>query len=177
MENFLAVMDWALKQRAGSPHARFSIFRIRFEDPQLLGSTYGAAGASRRLTEFGNSLAATVRKGDIVTREIASFWVFTPECDNDVLGCRLCDIVSKARRYDLDISQCSVGAWIFPLGEQQEIDARDMLSRLDTLASAFAFDPNQDCPVAWAARTGKPAAEFQGTARRNCHRATTTPSS
>jgi hypothetical protein len=177
MENFLAVMDWALKQRAGSPHARFSIFRIRFEDPQLLGSTYGAAGASRRLTEFGNSLAATVRKGDIVTREIASFWVFTPECDNDVLGCRLCDIVSKARRYDLDISQCSVGAWIFPLGEQQEIDARDMLSRLDTLASAFAFDPNQDCPVAWAARTGKPTAEFQGTARRNCHRATTTPGS
>jgi len=177
MAHFLAVMDWALKQRTTSPHARFSVFRIRFEDPQLLGSTYGAAGASRRLTEFGNSLAATLRKGDIVTREIASFWVFTPDCDNEVLGCRLCDIVSKARRYDLDISKCSVGAWIFPLGDEQAIEARDVLARLDTLPTAFAFDPNQDCPVAWAARTGKSATEFPGTVRRHCHRATATAGS
>src|SRR3989338_1877665 len=50
----------------------------------------------RRLNQFGSSLAATVRKTDIVTRQVSVFWVLTPECNADMVGFRLCEIRSDA---------------------------------------------------------------------------------
>ena len=59
IDEFAAVLGWVLNQRPDSPYSRYSIFRVGFEDPELLGSTFGAADAMQRLNQFGRTLAAT----------------------------------------------------------------------------------------------------------------------
>src|SRR4030067_1074258 len=115
IDQFAAVLDWVMNQRPDSPYSRYSIFRVGFEDPQLLGSTFGAADAMRRLNQFGGALAGTVRKTDIVTRDVSVFWVMTPECNADMVGCRLCDIVGKVKQFGLGGGACSGGGSRFPL--------------------------------------------------------------
>jgi len=170
MEHFAAVLDWVAKQRPDSPQSRYSIFRVGFEDPQLLGSTLGAADASRRLTQFGGVLAATVRKTDIVTRDVSVFWILTPECDADMVGCRLCEIAGKVKQFELDVGHCSVGAWLFPLPGAAEWSARMLLAQLTTLPPAYKFEPAEDCAISWAVRTGNRLDQFPGKTRRNCKR-------
>lgn len=171
IDQFAAVLDWVMKQRPDSAYSRYSIFRVGFEDPQLLGSTFGAAEAMRRLNQFGSSLAATVRKTDIVTREVSKFWVLTPECNADMVGCRLCEIVGKVKQFELDVGPCSVGAWLFPLPDIAELTARTLLTKLETLPSAYKFEPAQDCAVTWAVRTGNRLDQFPGKIGKNCYRA------
>ena len=171
IDQFAAVLDWVMKQRPDSAYSRYSIFRVGFEDPQLLGSTFGAADAMRRLNQFGSSLAATVRKTDIVTRQVSVFWVLTPECNADMVGCRLCEIVGKVKQFELDVGHCSVGAWLFPLPGATDSAASALLAHLGTLPPAFKFEPAEDCAVSWAVRTGSRLDQFPGKIGKNCYRA------
>jgi len=171
IDQFVAVLGWVMNQRPDSPYSRYSIFRVGFEDPQLLGSTFGAADAMHRLNQFGGALAATVRKADIVTRDVSVFWVLTPECNADMMGCRLCEIVWKVKEFGLDVGHCSVGAWLFPLPGATESTARTLLARLHTVPPAYKFEPAEDCAVSWAVRTGKHLDQFPGKVQKNCYRA------
>lgn len=171
IDQFAAVLGWVMNQRPDSPYSRYSIFRVGFEDPQLLGSTFGAADAMHRLNQFGGALAATVRKTDIVSRDVSVFWVLTPECNADMVGCRLCEIVGKVTQFGLDVGHCSVGAWLFPLEGTTELTARTLLARLQTVPPAYKFEPAEDCAVSWAIRTGNHLDQFPGEIQKNCYRA------
>ena len=171
IDQFTAVLGWVMNQRPDSPYSHYSIFRVGFEDPQLLGSTFGAADAMHRLNDFGRTLAATVRITDIVTRDVSVFWVLTPECNADMVGCRLCEIVGKVQQFGLDVGHCSVGAWVFPLPGATESTARALLTRLETVPPAYKFEPAEDCAISWAVRTGSRLDQFPGKIRKNCYRA------
>src|SRR3972149_4185689 len=116
-------------------------------------------------------LAAAVRRTDIVTRQVSVFWVLTPECNADMVGCRLCEIVGKVKQFELDVGHCSVGAWLFPLPGATDSAASALLAHLGTLPPAFKFEPAEDCAVSWAVRTGSRLDQFPGKIGKNCYRA------
>ena len=62
IENLIIALDWLRIQRRESILPRFFLFRIGFDDPQVLGSAFGAPDATRRLSKFGTaSLAGGVQ--------------------------------------------------------------------------------------------------------------------
>jgi hypothetical protein len=143
-EELAPVLEWLSRQRPESACARFSLFRVGFGSPHVLGSTFGAADAIRRLNDFGNMLAATVRRADLVARDLTVFWILTPECNAEMVCGRLCEIVGGVQNFGLDVVDCSVGAYLFPL---KEVDlagagsARKLIDRLQALPPHFSFDP------------------------------------
>ena len=146
-DQLMVVLDWLRSQRTDSAYARFCLFRIAFENPQMLGSTFGAADAMRRLNQFGTMLASTVRHADLVARDLSMFWILTPECDSEIVSGRLREIVSKVEEIGLDVVQCSVGAHVFPIEHANESSTRVMLGRLASLPAAYKFEPAQDSGI------------------------------
>lgn len=146
-ERLIAVLDWLRNQRPDSAYSRFGLFRIAFEDPQILGSIFGASDAMRRLNQFGTILASTVRHTDLVARDLSVFWILTPECDSEIVGGRLREIVIKVKEIGLDVVQCSVGAYIFPLEHANESSARVLLERLASLPASYKFEPALDSRI------------------------------
>lgn len=148
LEQFMAVVDWVMNQRSESAYARFCLFRIVFENPQTLGSTFGAAEAMRRLNQFGTLLASAVRHTDLVARDRSVFWTLTPECNAAILCSRLNDIVAKVEELGLDVVPCSVGAHVFPLEYAEISNARMLLDHLASLPPDHRFAPAADYAVA-----------------------------
>lgn len=148
IEHFMAVIDWLMNQRHDSAYSRFCLFRIVFENPEVLGSTFGAAEAMRRLNQFGALLAATVRHTDLVTRDRSVFWTLTAECDAAVLCARLNDVVGKAEDWGLDVVPCSVGVHAFPLEYAEITGARILLDHLARLPADHRFVQSADYAIA-----------------------------
>lgn len=144
LEELSAVVAWLTNQRSDSAYSRFCLFRIDFQDPLVLGSTFGAADAMCRLNEFGAMLAATVRNTDLVARKLSEFWVLAPACDPPMLACRICELNSKIEEIGLDVVRCSVGAYVFPIRDFEVRDPRGLLDRLGSLSPQYRFDPHQD---------------------------------
>jgi hypothetical protein len=147
IDQLIVVLDWLRNQRPDSANSRFCLFRIAFENPQLLGSTFGASDAMRRLNQFGTMLASTVRRTDLVARDLSVFWVLTPECNPEIVGGRLREIVIKVEELGLDVVQCSVGAYVFPIEHANESTARVLLDSLTSLPTAYKFEPAQSSGV------------------------------
>lgn len=149
-EELSPVLEWLICQRPESVFAHFSLFRVGFENPQVLGSTFGAPDAMRRLNQFGNMLAATVRRADLVARDLAVFWILAPECNADKVGYRLCEIVNGVEEFGLDVVESSVGAYLFPLKDVNLAGAgtRKIIDRLQAMPPHFKFDPAHACAVA-----------------------------
>ncbi len=171
-DEFSSVIEWLACQRDGSAFSHFGLFRVGFQNPQVLGSTFGASDAMRRLNQFGTMLATTVRRTDLVVRDLAVFWVLTPECNADMVGCRLCEIVNGVKEFGLDVVDCSIGAYLFPLkdADLSGANARQVLDRLHGMQPHFDFDPANDCAVSWMARTGNTLDKWTGKAQTNCYR-------
>jgi hypothetical protein len=171
-EELCPVLEWLVCQRPESVHAHFSLFRIGFENPDVLGSTFGAPDAMRRLNEFGSMLATTVRGGDLVARDLTAFWILTPECNADKVGCRLCEIVNGVQNFGLDVVDSSVGAYLFPLKDVNlaGADTRKIIDRLQAMPPHFKFDPAHDCAVSWMTRTGNKLEDWRGNIQKNCYR-------
>lgn len=174
-DEFSPVIEWLARQRDGSAYSRFGLFRVGFQNPQVLGNTFGASDAMRRLNQFGAMLATTVRRSDLVVRDLAVFWVLTPECNADMVGCRLCEIVNGVKEFGLEVVDCSIGAYLFP---RKDVDisaanARQVLDRLNAMQAHFSFDPAHDCAVSWMLRTGNKLEKWQGKIQANCYRART----
>ncbi len=143
-DQLIVILDWLRSQRSDSAFSRFGLFRIGFENPQILGSTFGASEAMRRLNQFGTIVASTVRHTDLVARDLSMFWILTPECDSEIVSGRLREIVIKVEEIGLDVVQCSVGAHVFPLDHSGESNARVLLGRLASLPAAYKFEPARD---------------------------------
>jgi len=167
------VLEWLTCQRPESVHAHFSMFRVGFENPQVLGNSFGASDAMRRLNQFGGALAATVRRADLVARDLTDFWIVTPECNADMVGCRLCEIAGGVKDFGLDVVDCSVGAYLFPIKDvdMAGMAGRKVIDRMRTLPPHFKFDPARDCAVSWMARTGEKLEQWRGRVQTNCYRA------
>jgi hypothetical protein len=144
LEQFMVVLDWLIRQRPDSAYSRFCLFRIAFENPQLLGSTFGAADAMRRLNQFGTLLASTVRHTDLVARELSVFWTLTPECNSECVRSRLSEIVLKVEELGLDVVPCAVGAHVFPLERTEAPSARVLLDHLAGLPASHRFGTGRD---------------------------------
>jgi hypothetical protein len=174
-EELSSVLEWLTCQRRESADAHFSLFRIGFENPDVLGSTFGAPDAMRRLNEFGSMLAATIRGTDLVARDLSVFWILTPECNSDMVGCRLCEIVNGVQTFGLEVVDCSVGAYLFPLKDVDlaGVGTRKIIDRLQAMPPHFKFDPAHDCAVSWMTRTGNKPENWHGKILKNCYRART----
>ena len=147
IEQFMVVLDWLIRQRPDSAYSRFCLFRIAFENPQTLGSTFGAADAMRRLNQFGTLLASTVRHTDLVARELSVFWTLTPECNSEIVRSRLDEIVMKVEELGLDVVPCSVGAHVLPLEYAEISGARVLLDHLASLPAHHRFGPAHDYAI------------------------------
>ena len=139
-EQFVVVLDWLINQRPDSAYSRFCLFRIAFENPQILGSTFGASDAMRRLNQFGTMLASTVRRTDLVARDLSVFWILTPECNSEIVGGRLSEIVVKVEEIGLDVVNCTVDAHVFPHENADLSSARLLLQSLASLPAAYRFE-------------------------------------
>ena len=147
LEHLTVALEWLEKQRPASSSSRFSLFRIAFDDHKALGYAFGAADAMRRLNTFGNILASTIRSTDWVARKLSVFWILTPDCNTDMVACRLCEVAVKIKEVGLDLVPCSISVYSspLPLGEAQ--DATPLLDRLEKVQAAYKFEPARQCPV------------------------------
>jgi hypothetical protein len=172
-EELSPVLEWLACQRPESKYARFSLFRVGFDNPQVLGNTFGASDAMRRLNQFGDMLAATVRRADLVARDLSVFWILTSECNAEMVGCRLCEIVNGVQSFGLEVVDSSIGAYLFPLQDVNLAGAgtRKIIDRLQALPPHFKFDPARDCAVSWMIRTGNKLEDWHGNVQNNCYRA------
>jgi len=171
IDELFVVLEWLMNQRPDSVYSHFNMFQVAFDNPQLLGSTFGVGAAMRQLNQFGATLAAGLRRSDLVGRDFADFWILSPECNSDMVGCRLCEIAEKVEQFGLDVVKCSIGAYVFPLAPAELTSARMLLDRLKTLPPAYKFDPTKDCGMALAAKKGDGSAKWSGRSPENCVRA------
>ena len=141
IEQFMVVLDWLIRQRPDSAYSRFCLFRIAFDDPQTLGQTFGASDAMRRLNQFGTLLANTVRRTDLVARDLSVFWILTPECNSEIMGCRISEILIKVEEIGLDVVKCTVDAHVFPIENADVSSARVLLDSLASLPAVYKFEP------------------------------------
>jgi len=141
MDQFVVVLDWVISQRPDSAYSRFALFRIAFDHPEILGSTFGASEAMRRLNQFGLILASTVRRTDLVARDLSVFWILTPECNSEILGYRISEIIIKVEEIGLDVVKCTVDAHVFPIENADVSSARVLLNSLASLPAVYKFEP------------------------------------
>lgn len=171
IDHLIVVLDWLLNQRADSAFSRFFLFRVSFDDPRLLGSTFGAADAMRRLNEFGAALAATVRRTDMVARALSEFWIAAPDCNPDMVSCRLCEIARTVEEFGLDLVECSVSTYKFPVTLPDVTDARTLLDRLKDVPATCRFDPARECAMRLAEQFGAATVNWSGRTPHTCVRA------
>lgn len=168
IDQLITVLDWLLNQRADSAFSRFFLFRVGFEDPLVLGNTFGAADAMRRLNEFGVKLAGTVRRTDLVARALSEFLIAAPDCNPDMVCCRLCEIANTVEEFGLGVVECSVSAYKFPVAIPDVTDARKLLGRLKDIPATFRFDPARECARRSANQSGATPIDWNGRARHTC---------
>ena len=168
IDQLTVVLDWLLNQRADSAFSRFFLFRVGFEDPRVLGNTFGAADAMRRLNQFGAALAATVRRTDLVARSLSEFWIAAPDCNPDMVCCRLCEIAHKAEEFGLDVVECSVSAYKFPNALPDVKDARSLFDRLKSVPATYRFDPVRECAMRSGGKAGVAPVQWGGKSPHIC---------
>jgi hypothetical protein len=171
IDQLTVVLDWLLNQRADSAFSRFFLFRVGFEDPRVLGSTFGAADAMRRLNEFGAAIAATVRRTDLVARSLSEFWIAAPDCNPDMVCCRLCEIAHKAEEFGLDVVECTVSAYKFPNALFDAKNGRTLLERMKHVPATYCFDPTKECAMRSAEQQGATPVQWSGRTPHTCARA------
>lgn len=133
IDEFFPVVEYRLAQ-SGAPQARFSLFRIGFEDPQLIGSRFGAPDAMRRLNQFGSALASAIHHSDVVSRELSVFWVLSPRGDAGLVRDRSDHLVRTIDEFGLDFVDCHVRGHVFPHPEAGGIsNAIALLERFEHL--------------------------------------------
>lgn len=78
-DNFLFTLEWLLAvAKRHTDCLRFGLAHIDYESSRILGETYGAQDASKRLDEVAHSLRKAFRKTDLVARDGVDFWILVP---------------------------------------------------------------------------------------------------
>jgi hypothetical protein len=134
IDEFVSIVEWLIVQPDDAPQSRFSLFRVGFENPQLIGSRFGAQEGLRRLNQFGTTLASSVSRSDVVMRDLSVFWMLSPNHDVDFVRDRMGNIVRRIDEFGLDIVECHVKAHVFPHPQAiKVVDARLLLDRFEDL--------------------------------------------
>lgn len=114
-EKFLFTLEWllAVKRRHPEP-SEFALAHISHRHPAILGETYGAAIASRKLDEFSHALRRAFRKTDLVARYGTDFWILVPYTPaSEKLVDKIKYITETASQSGLEIVERDIS--IFPL--------------------------------------------------------------
>lgn len=130
-EKFLFTLEWLLevtKRHAGG--LQFGIAHIDYNNPRILGETYGAKQAAQKLDDVSRSLRSSFRKSDLVARDGTDFWILVPFAPAEE---RLVDkikyIIDAASQGGLHIVKRDISIFLLP------IDAVD----LDADSTALEF--------------------------------------
>ena len=134
-ENFLFALEWllAVTKRYAGP-LQFGLAHISYENPKLLGATYGAKIASQHLDEVLGSLRKALRKTDLVTRDGVDFWIIVPFTPADEkISDRIKYILETASLAGLHIVECDISFFSFPLNNvplSEDISPVELLAHL-----------------------------------------------
>ena len=130
-EKFLFTLEWLLAvTKRHSSGLQFGIALIDYNNPKILGETYGAKQAAQKLDEISHSLRSSFRKSDLVARDGTDFWILVPFAPSEE---RLVDkiryIIDTASQGGLNIVKRDISIFLLP------IDAAD----LDADSAALEF--------------------------------------
>ena len=123
LEKFFFTLEWLLavtKRYTGQ--IRFSLVHIDFVNPRVLGDTYGAQVASKKLDEALHCLSKSFRKTDLVARDGFDFWVLVPYTATDGgLAEKVSSIIHIASQSGLQIVERDISIFSLPF-EAQKLD-------------------------------------------------------
>lgn len=134
-EKFLFTLNWLLAvTKRHSPNLQFCLAHINFENPRILGETYGAQKASQKLDEVSHLLRKAFRKTDLVARDGGDYWILVPYTPpEEKLVDKIKYIIEIASQGGLQIVERDIS--IFPLSQHavehcEDCSALEFLSYL-----------------------------------------------
>lgn len=115
-EKFLFTLEWLLAvTKRYSGHLQFGLAHIDYENPKILGETYGAQQASQKLDEVSHSLRKAFRKTDLVARDGVDFWILVPYTPTDEkLVDKIKYIIETASQGGLQIVERDISIFSLP---------------------------------------------------------------
>lgn len=124
-EKFLFTLNWLLavtKRHFGN--LQFCLAHIKYENPGVLGETFGAQKASQKLDEVSHFLRKTFRKTDLVARDGGDFWILVPYAPpEEKLVDKIKYIIETASQGGLQIVERDIS--IFPLSRDTVVHCED----------------------------------------------------
>ena len=106
---------WQLHKRYSDP-LQFGLVHIHYKNLGILGETYGAKNASRKLDDVSHSLRKAFRKTDLVARDGTDFWILVPYTQaSEKLVDKVNDTIKKASQDDLHVAEHDIN--IFSLSQ------------------------------------------------------------
>lgn len=132
-EKFLFALEWllAVSRRYSGP-LRFGLAHIGYENPKLLGDTYGAKLASQQLDEVLRSLKKAFRKTDLVARDGLDFWIIVPFTDEKISD-KIKYILESVALAGLQIVERDISFFSLPLKDlplSEDISPEELLAYL-----------------------------------------------
>lgn len=122
-EKFLYTLDWLLAvTKRYAPQVQFGLVHVNFSNPGLLGDTYGAQEAARRLDNILDAMKRAFRKTDLLVRDGVDFWIlvpFTPASEE--LAEKTREIIAIATQNNLEIVERDISVFSLPF-EVQELN-------------------------------------------------------
>jgi GGDEF domain-containing protein len=124
-DKFLFTLEWLLavtKRHSGG--MQFGIAHIDYNNPRILGETYGAKQAAQKLDEVSRSLRNSFRKSDLVARDGTDFWIlvpFTPA--EETLVDKIKYIVDTVSQGGLNIVKRDISFFVLP-NDAADLDAK-----------------------------------------------------
>lgn len=142
-KRFLSVLEWLLAVTKRYPQPlQFGLAHIGYENPKLLGETYGAKKASQQLDEVSRSLREAFRKTDLVARDGVDFWIIVPFTPNEEkISDKIEYILETARLAGLRIVERNIAIFSLPLTDlpvDDDISPADLLKYLKKNHARFA---------------------------------------
>lgn len=109
-ERFLYTLEWFLEVvKRHSGRLQFGLAYIHYNHPDILGDTFGAKEASKKLDDVSHILRKIFRKSDLIARGGMDFWILVPYTPiNEKLVDKINDVVDTASRDGLQIVEHDV---------------------------------------------------------------------
>lgn len=118
-EKFLFTLEWLLAvTRRYSGVLQFALAHIDYENPRMLGETFGAQKASQKLDDVAHVLRKAFRKTDLVARDGVDFWILLPYTSaNEKLSDKIRYIIETASQGGLQIVERDISVFSLPYNE------------------------------------------------------------
>lgn len=108
-ERFLSHLDWLLcLEKRHENVLQSGLVHIALNQTDVLGLTYDAGDAARRLGEVANCLKLAFRSTDLVMRQGLSFMIITPFTQLDPVMDKVKKVITTAPKNGLEIAQSNI---------------------------------------------------------------------